>query len=53
IREDPFKKDEDEGEKKTKEEYKQEALKFRNKKQTKSEKEERIKSKIAELKGSI
>lgn len=50
IREDPFKKDEDAGEKKTKEEWKQESLKYRNKKLTKSEKEERVKAKIAEIK---
>lgn len=50
IREDPFKKDEDEGEKKTKEEWKQESLKYRTKKLTKAEKEERVKEKIAELK---
>ena len=51
IREDPFKKDEDEGEKKTKEEWKQESLKFKSKKLTKAQKEENVKAKIAELTG--
>merc|ERR1712093_480023 len=50
IREDPFKKDEDAGEKKTKEEWKKEALKFKGRKLTKEEKVERVKAKIAELK---
>jgi large subunit ribosomal protein L5e len=49
IREDPFKKVEGAGEKKTKEEYKKESLKFRGRKLTKEEKMERIKTKIAEL----
>ncbi|QSZ33308.1 hypothetical protein DSL72_002896 [Monilinia vaccinii-corymbosi] len=48
IREDPFKKVE--GEKKTKEEYKQESLKYKGRKSTKEEKRERVKAKIAELK---
>jgi len=51
IREDPWKKDEDEGTKKTKEEWKEESLKYRNKKLTKEEKVENVKAKIAELKG--
>jgi len=50
IREDPFKKDEDEGDKKTKEEWKKESLKYKQKKLTKAEKEARVKAKIAELK---
>lgn len=52
IREDPWKKDEDEGDKKSKEEYKKESLKYKQKKMTKAEKEERVKAKIAELKGN-
>jgi large subunit ribosomal protein L5e len=51
IREDPFKKDEDEGEKKTKEEWKKESLKFKSNKLTKAQKEENVKAKIAELTG--
>merc|ERR1712070_658664 len=50
IREDPFKKNEEEGEEKTKEEWKQESLKYRTAKLTKAQKEERVKAKIAELK---
>jgi len=50
IREDPFKKDEEAGEKKSKDEYKKEALKHRNQKLSKEEKLERVKAKIAELK---
>jgi len=49
IREDPFKKVEDSAEKKTKEEYKKEGLKFKGRKLTKDEKMERVKAKIAEL----
>lgn len=52
IREDPWKKDEDEGDKKSKEEYKKESLKYKQKKMSKAEKEERVKAKIAELKGN-
>ncbi|KAF2792335.1 hypothetical protein K505DRAFT_418503 [Melanomma pulvis-pyrius CBS 109.77] len=51
IREDPFKKEDDEGEKKTKEEWKKESLKYRQQKLTKAQKEERVKAKIAELTG--
>merc|ERR1712098_532774 len=47
---DPFKKVDDAGEKKTKEEWKKEALKFKGRKLTKEEKVERVKAKIAELK---
>lgn len=50
IREDPFKKDEEEGEKKTKEEWKAESQKYRNKKLNREERRERVKEKIAELK---
>ena len=39
----------DDDKKKTKEEWKAESLKYRNKKLTKAEKEERVKAKIAEL----
>lgn len=49
IREDPFKKDEDEGEKKTKEEWKAEGKKHRVNKLSKAEKDARIQAKIAEL----
>jgi large subunit ribosomal protein L5e len=49
IREDPFKKAEGAGEKKSKEEWKKEALKYRNNKLTAEEKRERIQAKIAEL----
>ncbi|KAJ8611120.1 hypothetical protein MRB53_038115 [Persea americana] len=52
IREDPFKKVEADGETKTKEEWKAESLKYRQKKLTKAEKEERVKAKIAELKAA-
>jgi len=48
IREDPFKKAE--GEKKSKDEYKQESLKYRGRKLTKDEKRERVKARIAALK---
>jgi len=51
IREDPFKKVEGAAEKKDKEEYKKESLKFRNRKLSKEEKMERVKAKIAELRG--
>ncbi len=50
IRADPWKKDEDAGEKKSKEEYKKESLKHRNKKLTREEKQERVKAKIAAIK---
>merc|ERR1712000_60920 len=49
IREDPFKKVDDAGEKKTKEEWKKEALKFKGRKLTKEQKEKRIQEKIAAL----
>ncbi|PYH98560.1 60S ribosomal protein L5 [Aspergillus ellipticus CBS 707.79] len=49
IREDPFKKDEDEGEKKTKEEWKAEGLKHRKVKLTHAERKARVEQKIREL----
>jgi large subunit ribosomal protein L5e len=49
IREDPFKKDEEEGEKKSKEEWKAEGKKHRTPKMSKAEKDQRIKEKIASL----
>lgn len=49
IREDPWKKDEDEGEKKTKEEWKAESQKYRQKKLTKDEKRQRVQERIKEL----
>ncbi|KAM3085916.1 60S ribosomal protein L5 [Clarireedia jacksonii] len=49
IREDPFKKVEG-GEKKSKDEYKQESLKYKGRKLTKDEKRERVKARIAALK---
>lgn len=49
IREDPFKKAEGADEKKSKEEYKKESLKFKGRKATKEEKMERVKARIAEL----
>lgn len=50
IREDPWKKVEGSEPKKTKEEYKQESLKYKGRKLTKEEKMERVKAKIAEFK---
>lgn len=50
IREDPFKKDDEAGEKKSKDEYKKESLKYRKGKLSKEEKMERIKAKIDKLK---
>lgn len=51
IREDPWKKadDEEEGEKKSKEEWKAESKKYRSGKLTKAQKEERVKEKIKQL----
>lgn len=49
IREDPFKKAESSEPKKTKEEWKAESLKFKNKKLTFDEKKARVQAKIAEL----
>lgn len=49
IREDPFKREEDEGDKKSKEEWKAESKKYRQKKLSREEKDARIKEKIEEL----
>ncbi|PYH48435.1 60S ribosomal uL18 domain-containing protein [Aspergillus saccharolyticus JOP 1030-1] len=49
IREDPFKKDEDEGSKKTKEEWKAESKKYRKTKLSREERKARIEQKIREL----
>jgi large subunit ribosomal protein L5e len=49
IREDPFKKDEDEGEKKSKDYWKKESLKYRKKKLTHAERRENQQKRIAEL----
>ncbi|KAF3397931.1 hypothetical protein F1880_006017 [Penicillium rolfsii] len=49
IREDPFKKDEDEGEKKTKEEWKAESKKYKVAKLTREQRKERIQEKIRKL----
>lgn len=51
IREDPWKKadDEDEGEKKSKEEYKEESKKYKQRKLTREEKKQNIQDKIKEL----
>ncbi|EOD51486.1 Ribosomal protein L18/L5 [Neofusicoccum parvum] len=53
IREDPFLADPEAKAKKTKEEYKTESLKYKQKKLTKAEKEERVKVKIAQLKEQL
>ena len=50
IREDPWKKDDEAGEKKSKDHWKAESKKYRSNKLSKAEKEERVKAKIAELK---
>ncbi|KAJ4993285.1 60s ribosomal protein l5 [Stagonosporopsis vannaccii] len=50
IRADPWKKDEEAGEKKSKDHWKAESKKYRATKLSKAEKEERVKAKIAELK---
>ncbi|KAI0386812.1 60S ribosomal protein L5 [Hypomontagnella monticulosa] len=49
IREDPFKKEEGDGPKKTKEQWKAESKKYRTPKSTKEEKRERVQAKISEL----
>ena len=51
IREDPFKKDEEAGEKKSKEHWKKESKKYKQPKMSYDEKKERVKSKIEELAG--
>ena len=53
IREDPFKKDEEEGEKKSKDEYKKESKKYLQAKMSKEEKVERVKAKIAQVKEAM
>ena len=53
IREDPFKKDDEEGEKKTKEEYKAESKKYKKAKMTYEEKRERVKAKIEAVKAAL
>ena len=53
IREDPFKKDDEAGEKKSKDEYKKESKKYLKPKLTKEEKMERVKEKIAHVKESM
>jgi len=50
IREDPFKKDEEAGEKKSKDEWKAESKKYRTQKLTHAQRQENVKAKIAELK---
>ncbi|SMY19450.1 unnamed protein product [Zymoseptoria tritici ST99CH_1A5] len=49
IREDPFKKAEGEGEKKTKEQWKAESLKYKQKKLTHAQRQERVQEKIKAL----
>jgi len=49
IREDPNKKDEDEGEKKTREQWKAESQKYRSKKLTLDQRRENVKAKIQEI----
>lgn len=53
IREDPWKKDEEAGEKKDKEYYKAESKKYRTPKLSKEEKKERVKAKIEEVKKDL
>ena len=53
IREDPWKKAEDGGEKKSKEEWKAESKKFRQAKLSKEEKMERVKAKIGAVKADM
>jgi large subunit ribosomal protein L5e len=50
IREDPLKKEDGEGDKKSKEEWKKESLKYRTPKLSKEEKEKRVQEKIKQLK---
>lgn len=49
IREDPFKKDDDEGDKKSKDEWKAEGKKYKQAKLTREEKAQKVKEKISEL----
>lgn len=53
IREDPFKADDEEGEKKSKEEWKAESKKYLKPKMSKEEKMERVKAKINKVKESM
>lgn len=53
IREDPFKKDPEAGEKKSKEEWKAESKKYANKKLSKAEKKQRVTEKIGNLKADL
>ena len=53
IREDPFKKDPDAGEKKSKDHWKAESKKYRQQKLSKDEKRERVKAKIEEVKEAL
>lgn len=53
IREDPFKKDDEAGEKKTKEEWKAESKKYLKPKMTKEEKMEAVKAKIEKFKSEM
>ena len=53
IREDPWKKDDDEGEKKSKDYWKEESKKHRTPKLSKEEKAERVKARIAEVKADL
>lgn len=53
IREDPFKKDEDAGPKKSKEEWKKESLKYKTPKMSAEEKKERVKAKIEAVKAEL
>ena len=53
IREDPWKKDEDEGEKKSKDYWKAESKKYRQQKLSKDERRDKIKAKIEEVKDAL
>ena len=53
IREDPWKKDDEAGEKKDKDHWKAESKKYKLKKSTKAEREERVKAKIEEVKEAL
>lgn len=53
IREDPFKKDEEGGSKKSKEEWKAESKKYKQKKSTYEERQQRVQEKIKELAGEV
>ena len=53
IREDPFKKDDEEGEKKSKDHWKEESKKYKDKKLSKEEKEKRVKAKVEKVKEAL